>query len=401
MALSNDGPLLIPFVLPDEEVFVETVSPKRAVLKSILKKSTDRSQPPCIYFGQCGGCQLQHMNQESYKTFKKDQVIRAFQKFNLPLTVLGDMEILREGERRRINFRAEKNNGEIDLGFHKRRSHDILNIETCLLLKDSLNQLIDPLRVCLNGFLNTDDKVHIFLTDVDDGVDFLMVVETGELSQAKKTFLVEWGKKHGMVRMILQTGKEEELLYQKSTPHVSFGQHSIMFPSQGFLQPSRRGQEEMIGWIIKTIPKKVKRVADLFCGLGTFSFPLSDHALVMGYEAHPKAVQYFNLSANQLKTKHTIEATQRDLFLYPLSFQELNQFDMVLLDPPRAGAYQQVRRIAKSDVPYVIMVSCNVDTFARDASILRDGGYQIKKVHLLDQFLWSPHLEIISFFEKS
>ncbi|UNM05702.1 MAG: class I SAM-dependent RNA methyltransferase [Holosporaceae bacterium] len=405
MAHKDGQPVLVPFTLPGEEISADLVPAGKHAFRAQdvawLTESLDRAVPPCPYFGVCGGCGLQHMNDTAYTQFKKAQVEKAFQKFKLDTSCLEDVHKVPPGHRRRINFRAVKEGGTVSLGFHQRRSHKVTNIDHCLLLLPSLNALIHPLKEVLNTVLKDQEKAHIFLTTVKEGMDALFVFSEGHVLNATvKSLLTDWAKEHGVVRVLLQAQKKEELLYQHKTPHVAFGGHDALFPVQAFLQPSEAGEQQIWAWVEQHLPKRTKYIADLFCGLGTFTFPLSEHGAVDGFEGHHKAVQYLNLSADQQRTKHPVQGTQRDLFLYPLSPNELNAYDMVFLDPPRAGASNQVKKIAKSTVPFVVMVSCSKDSFARDAAHLLEGGYKMDKTYLLDQFVWSPHLELISFFSR-
>lgn len=405
VAHKEGRPVLVPFALPEEEVSADLVPAGKQAFRAEhvvwLTESPDRAVPPCPYFGICGGCGLQHMNDKAYTQFKKEQVQKAFQKFNLDTTCLEDVHKVPPGHRRRINFRAVKEGDHVALGFHQRRSHNVSNIEHCLLLLPQLNALIDPLKNVLNMILKDQGKAHIFLTVVKEGIDALFVFPEGQVLNATlKSLLTEWAKKYGVVRVLLQAEKKEELLYQHKTPHVVFGGHDVLFPAQAFLQPSDAGEQQIWAWVAQHLPKRTKQIVDLFCGLGTFTFPLSAHGAVDGFEGHHKAVQYLNLSADQQCTKHPVQGIQRDLFLYPLSPNELNAYDVVFLDPPRAGASNQVKKIAKSTVPFVVMVSCSKDSFARDAAYLLEGGYKMDKTYLLDQFVWSPHLELISFFSR-
>lgn len=394
-----DGPLLVPFTLVGEGVRVTPADQGHyATLNEVLVPSPHRQSPPCPYFGVCGGCQLQHMKPTAYENFKVQLVKEAFQKQGLEKINLPPLVSVPSHTRRRINVRVYRHGTDVRVGFHRRRSHDVVDVETCLLLDPQLDALLLPLKTLGERILTSGQTLHAFLTVVDEGLDVMVVMDT--LTGSQKQQIATWAETYPIVRLCIKHGKTEDLLLQVETPHVSFSGIKATFPQQGFLQPSVAGEQAMVNWIIDLLPRKHKAICDLFCGLGTFTLPLSQHGTVTGFEGSVQAVQFLTMSIQSQNLSHPVVAHHRDLFLYPLSFQELNAFDVVVLDPPRAGAYQQVRRLCKSDVPTIFMVSCNAHTFARDAAILKTAGYTLKEIQLVDQFTWSPHVEIVSLFEK-
>lgn len=399
IALTKEGPLIVPFALVGEMVSVTQTSQSPYVeLESVDRKSPQRVTPPCPYFGTCGGCQLQHMAPSAYEAFKINLVRTAFEKFGLDTGLLKTLEHIPDHSRRRINVRIHKERDTVQVGFHKRRSHEVVDIQHCLLLEPTLNQMLAPLKALGTQLLQHGQTMHVFLTIVQEGVDVLVVCD--QLTASQKKQIADWAETQPIPRLYVQVGRKDELLLQRETPHINFSEKIGLFPQQGFLQPSQSGEAFMVQWIKDHMPKRHKNICDLFCGLGTFTLPLSDVGMVTGFEGSVQAVQYLHLSVQKNQLAHPVVGHHRDLFLYPLGPQELNAYDVVVMDPPRAGAYQQVRRLSKSNVPTIFLVSCNAHTFARDAAILKDGGYHIKQVALLDQFKWSSHVEILAFFSK-
>ena len=398
--------VLVPFTLPGEEVEISLDGPskgamQRASLKKVSVKSPHRQNAPCPYFGSCGGCQLQHLDESFYKEYKKQLVTEAFQKNKLQDHVILDPILMPSGVRRRINFKVVKKNKEILLGFHQRRSHEILDIKTCLLLLPAFKKLMDSLRDVLPSCLQEREGANIFLTKVSNGFDGMISFERQKnLSLNQKESLLQWAAQSQVIKLMLTFPKGEELLVQQEAPEINFSGTPVLFPSQAFLQTSKEAEDLMVRTVIAALPSKHKKILDLFSGLGTFSFPLAQKGCVDAFESQHKAVQYFNVSAQKNKFPHPIRATQRDLFLYPLSAEELNAYDVVVLDPPRAGAVNQIKQLMASKVRRIIMVSCNANTFARDAQLLVGSGYQMGETHLIDQFLWSPHVELISSFSR-
>lgn len=407
VAFSEEGQtILVPFTLASEKVTValdadsQKSNVRRATLEKILEPSPDRQKPLCPYFTQCGGCQLQHLNAVSYTKYKQRLVANIFKANKLDAAVLEPV-VFGPGLRRRINFKITRKGSRVLVGFHRRRSHEVLDIEECPLLLTDFNALLNPLKTALGSCMHEREEANIFLTKVDEGFDATLVFEDPKkLSLGQIESLTQWAHTHQVVRLLLKTPKSEELLVHRTSPHVSFAGAPVLFPSHAFLQTSGVAEDHMTSLVLSLIPHGALKIADLFSGLGTFSFPLAQKGKVKAFEGDFKAVQYCNLSAQQNQLSHALEATQRDLFKYPLSTVELNSYDVVVLDPPRAGAVSQIKQLMESSVKTVIMVSCNANTFARDAHLLVKGGYHMGDTHLIDQFLWSPHVELISSFVR-
>lgn len=389
--------ILTPFVLPQEVVRVDRQEPEKyAELLEILTESRDRQRPPCPYFGTCGGCQLQHMNPEFYARFKKDQISEALRQNGVDVPV-EDPIILPPHWRRRINFKAQKVKGKVLLGYHQRRSHKVLDIQTCPLLLPELENLMNPLRDVLGQVLSPMEEVNLFLTRAENGIDLAMNFKQGKiLSPDVYQSLTSFGDNHRIIRMVMG----EELLFQREEPFVEFSGHKVRIPPNPFLQTSKQAETLLVKYVIQNLPKSSTRIADLFCGLGTFSVPLAAHGVVDAYEGNKKAIHYLNYSQTKNPCTHKLQGIQRDLFVYPLTPKELDSYDVVVLDPPRAGAAAQVKNLVASNVQHVIMVSCNAQSFARDARILGKGGFVPKTIHLVDQFLWTPHMEMVAGFQR-
>ena len=328
IALTNDGPLIVPFALVGETVSVtQTGQSPYVELKSIERESPERVTPPCPYFGTCGGCQLQHMAPLAYQAFKIDLVRTAFEKFELDTHLLKTLESIPDHSRRRINVRIHKEGDTVRVGFHRRRSHEVVDIQHCLLLEPALNHMLSPLKALGVQVLHNGQTMHVFLTIVQEGVDILIVCDLLTVDQKKQ--IATWAETQPIPRLHVQVGQKDELLMQRETPHINFSEKLGLFPQQGFLQPSHAGEAFIVHWIKQHMPKKHKNICDLFCGLGTFTLPLSDVGMVTGFEGSVQAVQYLNLSVQQNQLTHPVVGHHRDLFLYPLGPQELNGYDVV------------------------------------------------------------------------
>jgi 23S rRNA (uracil1939-C5)-methyltransferase len=391
--------ILTPFVLPQDVVRVEVTPGHEAThaeLLEVVEASGNRQKPPCPYFGTCGGCQLQHMSPEFYARFKKDQIIEALHQNGIHVSV-DDPIILPPHLRRRINFKAQKVKGTVFLGYHQQRSHRVLDIQACPLVLPELENLMNPLREVLWHVLAPLEEVNLFLTRAENGIDLALDFKQGKvLTPEMYQKLISFGQDNGVIRMVMA----EELLFQREEPFVEFSGHRVRIPSNPFLQTSKEAEVLLVKYMIQNLPKLSKRIADLFCGLGTFSVPLAAYGIVDAYEGNKKAIHYLNYSQAKNPCAHKLQGIQRDLFVYPLTPKELDSYDVVVLDPPRAGAAAQVKNLVASNVQQVIMVSCSAQSFARDARILVKGGFVPQALHLVDQFLWTPHMEMVGGFTR-
>ncbi|MEI8321103.1 MAG: methyltransferase [Alphaproteobacteria bacterium] len=395
---------VVPFSLPGEEIEFASAEPLKPGVCGVdryerLTDSPHRRVPPCPYFGACGGCQLQHMTDDFYANYKGGLLAEDLAVHDIVASEGTCPQMFGPGNRRRINFKVMRVGQGVALGYHQRRSHKVLDINACPLLTQKLQDLIAPFKALFKKILQGGDKLNLFLTEALNGFDVLMDFETAKsFSFEEMGALIAMAQNYKLIRVTLKTPRGEELLYEAEKPRVAFQGIYVAIPPNPFLQPSEISQDKMIQTVMDLMPKNAKKVADLFSGLGTFSVPLSARMAVDAYEQNPQAVKFLKETKKLLPGK--IEAFERDLFKNPLTVQELENYDCVVLDPPRAGAVAQIKNLAASKVSHVIMISCNTHTFARDAHLLIKGGYKMESLKVFDQFLWSVHLEMIALFKK-
>ena len=187
-----------------------------------------------------------------------------------------------------------------------------------------------------------------------------------------------------------------DVIYQRDLPRIAMGRASVVVPAGVFLQASGLAERTMAALITGALGKKVRRVADLFAGVGAFTFPLAERQSVLAVDSDGDALAALRLAARGADGLKPIETKLRDLFREPLSRKELEGFDAVVFDPPRAGAKAQAEMIAKSKVPLAVAVSCNPATLARDVRILMDGGFRLQSLTPVDQFVYTAHVEAVA-----
>jgi 23S rRNA (uracil1939-C5)-methyltransferase len=392
-----DGPVFVPLTLPGETVSVQR-SGNRAELLEILEQSGERVTPPCPHFGACGGCALQHWDRAAYLAWKVEQVRIALARERLE-TEFATPFAAEPGSRRRLALHARKGRGGAVVGFKARRSWNLVEIATCPISDRRLVAALPALRALAAPFLEhpkSAPTLHVTWTGSGLDVDVTGVERrSGGLSADARRRAAEAAQSADMARVTLAG----EALYQARQPVVRFGKAVVALPAGGFLQAVEAAEVEMARIATEAIAGAA-HVADLFCGAGAFTFRLAEVASVHAADAAAPAVRALTSAIATAPGLKGITAEVRDLTRRPLLAGEMKRLDAVVFDPPRAGAAEQAAEIGRSRVSRVVAVSCDLGTFARDARILADAGFTLERLHPIDQFLWSPHVEVVACFSR-
>lgn len=413
VATLHDKPVFIPFTLPLEIVDIALPAGKssddpqaRASLLNVVKPSPDRVPAPCPHFGICGGCMLQHMDMAAYRAWK-DTMVRA----TLARACNNDASLWREpvfippATRRRVSMTALKRNGRVDLGFHQMRSHNVFKLDICLLVTPELMAVIAALPAKLAPLMQEHKEMQVFLQATETGIDLML---TGPIGAKGKPDL---DVRQDMVPLVHElnlariswrgTEKHDpEILLELRKPTVHFGSLPVQLPPGAFLQPSLEGQHalaEAVANALAPIAGSHLRIVDLFCGVGTLTGAAAPYGTVTAMDNAASAIDALARASGAFGS---IKPVRRDLFRQPLAVAELDNHDVVILDPARAGARDQCVPLAKSKVKHVIYVSCNPATLARDLETLTDGGYRLQSLQLVDQFVWSAHCEVVAVLSR-
>jgi len=393
LAQGPDGPLFVPFTLPGElvKVAAEPGEPRAEAL-AILEPSPERVAPVCQYFGTCGGCALQHIEARAYLAWKREQVIAALASRGLEVPV-GEVRAVPLASRRRAAFTLGRTARGVAFGYRAARSHAIVDIAACPVLNSSIVGRLPKLKSLLALLLGGKREARVTVTEADQGLD--VAVEGIRPSAGLFAKLAATDARIGAARITI----DGESVILAGEPSVTLSGAQVRLPPGAFLQASRESDAVLAG-LVKSGVGRAKRVADLFAGIGTFTFALAGSAEVDAFEQDEAAIAALTGAARTTPKLKPVRTFSRDLFRAPLSARELARYDAVVLDPPRAGARAQAEALAASKVPKVVMVSCNPGTCARDLRILVDGGYRITRVVPVDQFLFSPHIELVAELEK-
>lgn len=375
----------------------------------------------CPYQNICGGCPLRAMDFEQYRQYKEanfKQLTSAIMQQEVPL---GKALFISDGERRRAELTFQYRKKQIILGFNAAQSHEIINIEKCVALTDKINAVLPALRGFLQRFcaIQNTEKVktkfmvsnvsegEVWLTEAANGIDVVLEIDN-KLSLAQRMEICEFANENEEIIRVCVGAKNKtpETIIEKNKPYVDICGQNVFIPAGTFLQASEAGQNALIGLVLKYIGNNSGKIADLFCGIGTFSYPLAANIKnkITAIDSSDELLNGFRQTVNYL-TIPNIEIVQKNLFKYPLDGAELKNFDFVIFDPPRAGAAAQTKQIKmmnNADKPQkVVAVSCNPHTFINDANTLIEGGYIIKEITMVDQFVYTKHFELVALFEKN
>ena len=349
--------------------------------------------PPCRHFPMCGGCQLQHLDDESHAAFVADRVASALAGQGVE-TVVRPALVSPPRTRRRAMLQAERRGAQVLIGFHAEGSHDIIDMRECWVLAPALFALVAPLRQLLGGLLGKRARARVHLTLADQGVDVL-IEGTQADSLAASEALTEFAGRHRVARVALDSGNGPETRWEPEPVSITFGDVPVPLPHGAFLQATGEGEAALVA-AVREATTGATTIADLFAGLGTFALALP--ARVYAAEGARDAV--LALKAGAARAGRPVAAEHRDLFRRPLTGSEASRFGAAVLDPPRAGAREQVAELAGATTPVIAYVSCNPATFARDAAVLIAGGYRLEWVQPVGQFRWSTHVELAARFVR-
>jgi 23S rRNA (uracil1939-C5)-methyltransferase len=384
--LVRDGDRMLHFakVLPGEVITLEGDR-----LVAIKEKSAERVDPFCEVHDTCGGCKFQHWREENYRNWKHALVADTLAAAGLVTEVAPLIDAHGKG-RRRVSLHVREIDGVWRAGFMAERSHVLQPLDQCPVLVSELSGVLEiaasfglPLGVC-----------DVAVTAASNGLD--VAIKAERIANDKRLpVLQQLFEKYKLCRLSLNG----EPLFTRATPMIVIGKSQVPLPIQSFLQATAEG-ERVLAELVTSALKKARNTADLFCGVGPFALRLAETRPVFASDADKQAIGGLLQAMRHTQGLKPMKTEVRDLFRNPLVEMELRAFDSVVFDPPRAGAIAQAQQLAKSKVKYVAAVSCDLSTFIRDAKILVDGGYKLKTVTPVDQFKWTPHVELVGTFVK-
>ena len=368
----------VPFGVPGDAVLDD----------GALAFGAHHQQPPCRHFPECGGCQLQHADDDAYRDYLVTRIETALAQHELK-TQIRDPHLSPPRSRRRATQKALKIASGAVVGFNAEKSHQIVDMHECHILRPELFALVQPLRALFARLLRPKQGAEAQLTLIDGGPDVLVRNVSADGLEALQA-LTDFAGTYGLARLSIDNGAGPETLYEPIPARITLSGAQVAFPPAGFLQATQDGELALVECVGEAVGGG-RAIADLFAGLGTFALATRS---VYAAEASRDAAAALRQAAPGMSVEH------RDLYRRPLDIPELKRFEAVILDPPRSGAQQQVQQIAGSSVARLSYVSCNPATFSRDARTLVDGGYSLDWVRPVGQFRWSTHVELAAAFSR-
>jgi 23S rRNA (uracil1939-C5)-methyltransferase len=377
--------VFIPQALPGETWrFEEGYAPEPVTLLP------DRRRAPVPDDEPCGGCVARHMPRAMYEEWKRDFLVRALRQQKIDVEVEPLITVL-EHSRRRATFNARRMKGMMRIGYHGRRSHDLVAAEDCPVLDRRIVALLPALAELAGIAAGKEEETRVAITLTDTGADVDVEGSERSLSAPARAKIGEIAASAKLARVSVGGVP----VIERQVPVLHFAGKAVTPPPGAFLQAVPEAERAMIDLVTGALGK-AKQVGDLFCGVGTLTLPIAQKARVTAFDSDRSAIDALNEAQRKNQGLKPFTARVRDLFRDPLSPMEMKDLDAVVLDPPRVGAKSQCERLAQSKVKRVVMVSCNPATLARDLRILINGGYRLDTVTPIDQFLYSPHLEAVA-----
>ena len=383
-------------LLPGERARI-AIRGDRGVVLERLSDAPERVAPDCPVAEACGGCALQHMAPGAYRSWKRALVVEALEREGLDLDVGALVTAWGEG-RRRAAFHAVRAMNGVAFGYRERAGPRVVDTSDCPVAAIALREAVPALRR-LSQVILADRKpgaeITLAVADMEPGLD-VAVTDVGEVTLAMREAAAEAARTGGWARVTI----DADPVAVAAAPFVRFGESEVSPPPRGFLQATAEGERVLAEAVLAALPEGGKRVFDLYAGSGAFALRLAQHAPVTAVEGDEEATAALRRAADRTPGLKPVETMWRDLVREPMTPGELGEADLVVVDPPRAGAKLQAEELAVSGVRRIAMVSCNPTTFARDAAILVEGGYRPGPVTPIDQFAWTGHVELVCVFER-
>ena len=393
IAETSSGPVFVPKVLPGETVTIERDG-SHAHLVSVDIPSPERETPFCPYFDDCGGCATQHMQHGFYQAWKHGTLVHTLKQARIEAPVEALVDAHGDG-RRRVTLHVRFPDRAMHVGFMAPRSHQIVEIAFCPIAEPALKDRAPAIARAIGEHLKGPRKpLDVQITATQTGFD-VDVRGHGPMKDADRLRLIDLADRLDLSRLSIHG----DVIVERRPPAILMGRTSVVPPPGSFLQATKLGEDVLAGLVTEACAK-AKRVADLFAGAGPFSLRLAEKSEVHAVEFDKDSMTALDKAVRATPGLRRVSTEARDLFRRPLLTPELNAFDAVVLDPPRAGAEAQVKQLVVSKVPLVVSVSCDAATFARDAAILMSGGYRLERVIPVDQFKHSPHLEVVGILRR-
>jgi 23S rRNA (uracil1939-C5)-methyltransferase len=391
------GPIYAPYALPGEQVRARVAGGRAEVLE-LLRASPERQDAACRHFGRCGGCQLQHWRETPYLAWKREQVVEALAKRGLGGAQV-EPTIAAWGEgRRRAALHAARQHNQVRVGFIERGGARLTPITQCPVLAPALEATVLKLGALAELALPSRGEITMQCLLTDAGVD-VSIKGAGRVDLLHRAALEQLIAEANALNLA-RLSFDGDPIIERAKPTLRMGRAIVSPPPGAFLQPTLFGEETLARLTLEALTG-AKRVVDLFSGIGTFALRIAEHAEVLAAEGDTEMLAALKKAADGAGgTLKEVTILRRDLLRTPLSSLEMKKFDAAVIDPPRSGARQQAEQIARAPIRKLAYVSCDPASFARDVKVLIEHGFTLTRITPVDQFRWSPHVEIVGALER-
>ncbi|WP_114786994.1 23S rRNA (uracil(1939)-C(5))-methyltransferase RlmD [Vibrio tetraodonis] len=408
IAYQNKKPIFVEGALPGEEVIAQLTESKskfsRASLIKIQSASSQRIEPFCPHYSECGGCNMQHLSSENQWEYKQQTLSQLMSKFarqtlELELPILSRTQGYRR--RARVSVMQDKKTRQLQFGFRKKNSNNIVNLTHCPVLEPDLNAILPDLSQLLQGFSQPEHIGHVELVKADNTC-ILVLCHTKALPARDHQSIIDFANAKQISLYLMPSSKDVEIKCGESGVYQEIGL-TIPFEPNNFIQVNQEVNAKMVTQALDWLALSSQdTVLDLFCGLGNFSLPMAKLVnSVVGIEGIDEMVEKaaHNAQINNLENATFFQANlEQDVSGEPWANQK---FDKILLDPARAGANGVIEKISVFGATRIVYVSCNPATLARDSRSLLEQGYELKRLGMLDMFPHTSHLESMALFVKA
>jgi len=340
---------------------------------------------------------LQHLDPDSYLRAKLDGLRAALERAGLDTGTVQRLRLVPPVRRRaRLGLSRPRDPRQpARIGFRERFRHDLVDLRECPVLEPALAALTVGLRGLVPSLLPPGGAAEATLTRTDSGVDLLIEARQcpGLTALEALADLAAW---HDLARIVWRSPVRETLVVERRSVRMMRSGVAVACPPGAFLQASETAEALLVGEVLAGIGRR-RPVLDLYAGLGSVAFALAGEGAVHAAEGDERAVAAL---ANAARGVPGVTVGRRDLARDPVPPETLASFAAAVFDPPRAGAARQAAALAASALDTVVAVSCNSATFARDAARLVAGGFRFERLVPVDQFVWTPHLELVAVFRR-
>lgn len=408
VALINGCKVFVPFSVPGELVRVRIGEFEngscRGEIQSVLIKNSDRKTPACDHFTICGGCAVQQLKDAKYNSWKRKIIIENLRRQKIESGCVKPLISGHSSKRRRVRFSARRLTSGTMVGFKKFGSNQIVDLRSCPVVVDKIWILVPKIRVLLNRFLKVRDRAEIAVILGDTELD-ITILTSEEPNLSFREAISDFAIEHDIARICWRKIKDKssnkaEPLIQRRPVKVKYDKYLVQIPPDAFVQPTALGEEILRKHVMHAVSGATK-IIELFSGCGAFTLPLAGHGLqVSAFDIEEEHIGSLLQAARAYGLENKITANTRDLYRRPLIGDDFSNVDAVILNPPRSGAGTQINHLAASNAPVVVYVSCNPSSFAQDAAKLIEFGYILEELVPVDQFLWSPHVELVAVLKR-